>query len=239
MIACSQVSKVYRTLDGREAGIRDVSLEARPGELVVVRGPSGCGKSTLLLAMGGMLRPDAGRVTIVAADVYGGPAGARARLRATTVGFVFQLFHLVPYLTVRGNVLAGLPRITREGEARADALLEELGLAGRRDALPSTLSAGERQRTALARALAKQPSVLLADEPTGNLDPANARVVFARMDQFRREGGTVVVVTHGPDADPFATRTLEAFGSGGPCGFRASGMTAPGTGHAGGTGILS
>ena len=228
MITCNSLAKVYRTPDGREAGIRDVSLGADAGEMVVVRGPSGCGKSTLLLALGGMLRPDSGRVMLGGVDVYAASAGERGRLRATTVGFVFQMFHLVPYLPVRGNVLAGLPRVTREGEARADALLEELGLAGRRDALPATLSAGERQRTALARALAKAPKLLLADEPTGNLDPANARIVFERMDQFRREGGAVLVVTHGTDAAPFATRTWEATEAGAPCRFRRAGVAGAG-----------
>ena len=216
MIACAQCTKVYRTPDGREAGIRDVSLEAGKGEWVLVRGPSGCGKSTLLLALGGMLRPDAGTVRLDGADLYGMGASERARLRARSVGFVFQLFHLVPYLTVRENVLSGAPRGER---GHVEALIHELGLEGRRNALPGTLSAGEKQRTALARALASRPSVLLADEPTGNLDPGHARAVFERMERFRKEGGTVVMVTHGSDANGFATRIVEARGGKAPFGF--------------------
>ena len=219
MIECVDITKVYRGPGGGEAGIRGVTLRAVPGELVVVRGPSGCGKSTLLMTLGGMLRPDAGRVRLGGVDVYGLGGGARAGLRSREVGFVFQLFHLVPYLTVRENVMAGLGAGARDGMGRVDALMEELGLGARRDALPATLSAGERQRAALARALAKEPRVVLADEPTGNLDPANARVVFERLDRFRRSGGTVLVVTHGTDADPFATRVIEARGGRGPFGF--------------------
>ena len=219
MIACTGLTKVYRTRDGGEAGIRDVSMEARGGEWVLVRGPSGCGKSTLLLALGGMLRPDGGEVRLGGLDVYGMGPAERARLRAGSVGFVFQLFHLVPYLTVRENVMCGALDGGMAARGRGEALIEELGLGGRREALPGTLSAGEKQRTALARALVGGPTVLLADEPTGNLDPGHSRVVFERMARFRKDGGAVVMVTHGADANGFATRIVEARGTGAPFGF--------------------
>lgn len=219
MLECLDMTKVYRGPGGGEAGIRGVTLRVVPGELVVVRGPSGCGKSTLLMTLGGMLRPDSGQVRMDGVDVYGLGAGERAALRSRVVGFVFQLFHLVPYLTVRENVMAGLGAGTHDEKGRADGWIEDLGLGAKRDALPATLSAGERQRAALARALAKDPRVVLADEPTGNLDPANARAVFERLDRFRRSGGTVLVVTHGTDADPFATRVIEARGCRAPFGF--------------------
>jgi len=208
MITCRDLTKRFKTVDGRVAGMDGVTLDVARGEWLVLRGPSGSGKTTLLLTLGGMLRPDSGTVTVGGVDPYQVSAEARAAIRARSIGFVFQLFHLVPYLTVRQNILAGMDRRDAEIEARADALLEELGLGTRRDAMPGTLSAGERQRVALARALAKKPDVILADEPTGNLDPENARIVFERLERFRRDQGTVLMVTHGADAERYGTRTL-------------------------------
>lgn len=210
MIACEQLSRRFRGPDRDVAALDNVSLSVERGEFVVIQGASGSGKSTLLLALGGMQRPSQGRVLLDRRELYALAPAERNQLRAKSIGFVFQLFHLIPYLTVRENILAGLPgNVGREAaRQRADALIASLGLAARARHLPGTLSAGERQRTALARALVKQPSVILADEPTGNLDPANAAEVFKHLDAFRRDGGTVVVVTHGDDAAPFAQRTL-------------------------------
>jgi putative ABC transport system ATP-binding protein len=131
-----------------------------------------------------------------------------SRYRARSVGFVFQLFHLVPYLSVHGNVLAGLPPGSVVDPAEADRWVEALGLTARRNSAPATLSAGERQRVALARALIKRPSLILADEPTGNLDPDNAARVLEQLDHYRRSGGTVVLVTHGSEANQYATQRL-------------------------------
>ena len=190
------------------AGLDDVSFEIARGEFVAIQGPSGSGKSTLLLTLGGMLRPTSGCVSLLGRDLYALSGGARARFRAESLGFVFQLFHLVPYLDVRSNILAGLPTVDAAARARVEALIQGLGLAPRARELPSTLSAGERQRVALARALAKQPPLILADEPTGNLDPENAALVFNRLADYQRGGGTVLVVTHGSDASPHASRVL-------------------------------
>ena len=209
MITCEHVTRNFATRPGGVAGLLDVSVHINASEFVVLHGPSGSGKSTLLLAIGGMLRPESGTVSVRGKDLYALSAAARARFRAARMGFVFQLFHLVPYLTVRQNVLAGMtPAQARAASAQIDELLFELGLGERRNALPGTLSAGERQRAALARAMARKPPLILADEPTGNLDPANAVVVFQHLDRYRRAGGTVLVVTHGNDAAPYATRTL-------------------------------
>lgn len=210
MIVCEQLSRRFRGPDREVTALDQVSLSIARGEFIVIQGASGSGKTTLLLALGGMQRPTQGRVVLDGRDIYALAPDARNRLRAQSIGFVFQLFHLVPYLTVRENVLAGLPDGAQgeAGQRRADDLLASLGLTARTRHLTGTLSAGERQRTALARALVKQPSVILADEPTGNLDPANAAEVFKHLDAFRRSGGTVVVVTHGDDAAPFAQRTL-------------------------------
>lgn len=209
MVTCEHIRREFHGPTGIVCGLNNLSLTVSRGELVAVQGASGSGKSTLLLTLGGMLRPTGGTVTVDGQDLYALDAADRARVRARLIGFVFQLFHLVPYLTVRENILSGLPgSVDTAGRRKAAELLEELGLTARADHRPSTLSAGERQRTALARALIKEPTLILADEPTGNLDPSNAALVFRRLDTYRRQGGTVIVVTHGNDAAPFASRTL-------------------------------
>lgn len=208
MIVLDAVSKVYRKPDGEVRALDDLSLSVGKGEFVAVRGPSGSGKSTLLLTVGGMIHPTRGRVLVDGQDVYALSAGQRARLRAEKIGFVFQMFHLVPYLDTLENVL--VPNLAGARVASRDAadLLAHLQLAERLHHRPSELSAGERQRVALARALIKRPEIVLADEPTGNLDPDNARQVMAYLAEFHRLGGTVLVVTHDPLADEYAQRTL-------------------------------
>ena len=209
MIHCDQLTKSYRTKAGDVQALDGVTLQVAPGEFVCIRGPSGCGKSTLLLAVGGMLRPTAGSLRIAGRELYSLPATQRAHFRNTELGFVFQMFHLVPYLTVLENVLLPANAATPEVRARARALLDQLGLAARSHHRPAQLSAGERQRTAIARALLRQPKVILADEPTGNLDPANADAVFQHLKGFQRGGGTVLLVTHGATAEGLADRVLE------------------------------
>lgn len=191
-----------RALDG-------IDLEVREGEFVAVRGPSGSGKTTLLMAIAGMLRPSAGTVRVNQQDVYGLGNRERAAFRAKNIGFVFQMFHLVPYLNVLENVLLAAPVDDRSSRSTAAAeLLDELGLAERATHRPSELSAGEKQRTAIARALLNRPKIILADEPTGNLDPDNAETVVQHLHDFQQNGGTVVVATHGPTAEAFASRVV-------------------------------
>ena len=212
MLSLENVSKVFRTRHGPVRALEKVSLSIEAGEFTVVRGPSGSGKTTLLLALGGMQRPTSGRVLVrdsgqaSGRDLYAMSSAERARFRARRVGFVFQMFHLVPYLNVTDNVLLAAGR--GGAAAAAGELIERLGLAGRRHHRPADLSAGERQRAAIARALVNDPDVILADEPTGNLDPENAEDVLGRLAEFHRKGGTVVVVTHSAAADGFATRIV-------------------------------
>ena len=197
MIHLEQVSKVYRGLDGPVHALSEVALDVEAGQFVVVRGPSGCGKSTLLGVVGGLSMPTSGQVRVAGEDVVGMSGGARARFRARQIGFVFQMFHLLPYLSVLENVVAAaMPQESAPPQARAEELLQRFHLAHRLRHRPSELSTGECQRVAIARALINRPSLILADEPTGNLDPENAEAVLDLLAGFHREGGTVLLVTH-------------------------------------------
>lgn len=197
LLKLSHVTKVYSRGPQLIRALDDVSLEVADGEFVSLVGPSGCGKTTLLLIAGGLLRPDTGAVTVAGTEPYHLTPEQRSRFRGQNVGFVFQQFHLVPYLSVRENVLSPVLAWWQGGlHERADQLLERFGLLERRDHRPEELSTGERQRTALARALLHQPKLLLADEPTGNLDPENAALVLNTLRECANQGCGVVLVTH-------------------------------------------
>ncbi len=208
MLAVENLSKIYRTRAGAVKALDGVSLGVDKGEFIVVCGPSGSGKTTLLLTLAAMLRPSGGVVRFHGQDIYQMRNADRARFRAVNIGFVFQMFHLVPYLNVLENVLLASGTGRGESLTPAEELLQRLGLQHRLTHRPSELSAGEKQRAALARALLNRPRLILADEPTGNLDSENARSVLLHLQDFQREGGTVLVATHGPAAGEFATQTI-------------------------------
>lgn len=208
MLTLADIRKTYRSRDNHEvAAVDGVSFELKKGEFVAVQGSSGCGKSTLLLIAGGLLSPDSGNVAIDGADPYGMSANARSALRAEKIGFVFQQFHLAPYLSVRDNIMApDLASLSKRGPERADELMKEFGLTGRATHVPDELSTGERQRVALARALFNNPGLILADEPTGNLDPDNSRIVLDRLREIAKQGAAVLMVTHDESAAQAADR---------------------------------
>jgi len=210
MLDIREISKTYTT-GGKSVSVLDrVSVRVAPGEFVAVRGPSGCGKSTLLLAAGGLLRPDSGQVLVAGDDPYALSPESRASFRADNIGFVFQQFHLVPYLNVLDNVLAPSMASSGDGaEARARELIEHFGLTDRIAHVPGELSTGERQRAALARAMLNGPKVLLADEPTGNLDLDSGAIVLDYMKEFAASGGAVLMVTHEPSAAEKADRIID------------------------------
>lgn len=209
MVELENVIKSYQTRKGRVDALYDVSLGIEKGEFVVLCGPSGCGKTTLLMTIAAMLRPTSGSVSIEENDLYAMSTQARARFRAQNIGFVFQMFHLVPYLNIVENIiLADQTTGGNNPSAKADELLKQLGLAERATHKPSELSAGEKQRTAIARAMFNNPKIILADEPTGNLDGDNATSVFGHLSEFHRNGGTVIVATHGPEAEKYADRVI-------------------------------
>lgn len=210
LLQLENISKSYNESQSTIHAVDGVSLEVAAGEFVAVRGPSGCGKSTLLLTAGGLLKPDQGKVKIEDQDPYSLSPDDRAEFRANNIGFVFQQFHLVPYLSVLENVLApGLATNVNSGlRERALKLVEQFGLTDRIGHVPAKLSSGERQRVAMARALLNSPKLLLADEPTGNLDQENAENILAYLKQFAAEGGAVLLVTHDDRAVVYAQRVV-------------------------------
>jgi len=193
------LSKTFGRDEGLVRAVDEIDLEVRAGETVAVMGPSGCGKSTLLHLLGGLERPAAGEIWLAGRRIDTLTERALARLRRTAIGFVFQAFHLIDELTAQENVelpalLAG--RSPRAARRQAADLLERVGLADRATSLPAALSGGQRQRVAIARALSNDPLVVLADEPTGNLDSGATREVLRLFDSLHEAGQTLVIVTH-------------------------------------------
>lgn len=213
MLVLAEVAKTYQKGRRRVTALGQTDLTVREGEFVAVQGPSGSGKTTCLLVAGGLLRPDAGKVLIEGRDLYAMTRNRLASFRSRNIGFVFQQYHLIPYLSVLENILA--PEATRsrtDREEQGRLLAEQFGLGHRLDHTPAELSSGEKQRTALARALLFRPKVLLADEITGNLDHVNARLVLGYLRQYADTGGTVLLVTHDRESARQADRveTLRA-----------------------------
>ena len=211
MLRMDQVTKTYVRRHHETAGLRQADLEIEDGDFVAIVGPSGSGKSTLLLMLGGMLSPTSGRVLIDGQSVYDLPTNGRAALRKLKIGFVFQTFNLVPYLSALQNVQIPL---LLQGVAEKDQidaatrLLTRVGLGDRLDHKPAELSVGQQQRVALARMLANDPKIILADEPTGNLDPETGTSVLDFFAELNREGKTIVMVTHDMRAAAAARRVL-------------------------------
>jgi putative ABC transport system ATP-binding protein len=211
MLRMEAVTKIYDGRGRTVAGLRSVTLDIPKGDSLCVVGPSGCGKSTLLLILGGMLSPTEGRVLLDGQSLYSLSSDKRAKLRREKIGFLFQTFNLVPYLSALENVqipllLAGLNGPCQK--ERAAALLQQVGLGDRLDHKPSELSVGQQQRVALARMLANNPEIILADEPTGNLDPETGEQIVALLEEINKEGRTVVMVTHDPRFAVRAKRTV-------------------------------
>ena len=198
--------------------LEDLDLHVAAGEFVAVRGESGIGKSTLLNLIAGLDRPDAGVVRVDGTDLSGLDDDALTRLRRRRIGFIFQAFHVLPYLAVSENVALPLALLGRRGpdaDARVRAMLDAVGLGDRAASRPRELSGGELQRVAIARALVHAPAIVLADEPTGNLDPDSALDVIALLrDVVKREGATAVLVTHSPTAAAAADRVVVLRASG-------------------------
>lgn len=209
MIEVKGLDKTFHAGSNVVTALDNVDLNIRKDDFALIKGPSGCGKSTLLFAMGGLLTPSAGAVRVSGKEIYALSEKERLRYRSRIIVFVFQSYYFIPYLSIAENILVlnkvdGI-KLTLE---EVQSVAERLNIHHRLDHKPSELSVGEKQRASLARAMVVKPSIILADEPTGNLDPENASEVIRYLSEFNKQGGTVVMVTHGSDADSFATRQL-------------------------------
>ena len=211
-ITAESLVKNYGRGKKEVSGLSGVNLRVEKGEYVAVVGPSGSGKTTLLLSLGGLIHPTSGKVLIDGTSVYDLKPAERIELRRSQIGFLFQTFNLIPYLTALENtqvplMISGKGRAQQETTARST--LERVGLGNRLHHKPSELSVGQQQRVALARTLANSPSIILADEPTGNLDPATADGVANMLQELNDEGITIVMVTHDPRMAARAGRVTE------------------------------
>jgi len=212
MIELKDVSKTYNGDSVPVHALREVNLQVTEGEFVAVMGPSGSGKSTMLTLLGAMNPPSQGQVLVDEIDVYSLGPERQADFRHEYVGFIFQQLQLLPYLTALENVLLALAIARRpkgEKSALAREALAQVGLAGKEDRLPYQLSGGEQGRVAVARAIVNQPPLVLADEPTGNLDRATGTQVLDLLRDLNRQGQTVVMVTHDQEAASYARRTVK------------------------------
>ncbi len=211
MIQLKNAQKVYPLGEVDVPALRGIDLTIKPGEFVAIMGPSGSGKSTLLHLLGCLDLPSDGLVQLDGQDVTKLDEDTLAQIRGKKIGFVFQTFNLIPTLTALENVelplfFQGVPR--QERRARAVELLQRVGLGERVHHKPAQLSGGERQRVAIARALANNPEIILADEPTGNLDSESGQAILDLLAQLHREGRTIILVTHNPEAAAYAQRIL-------------------------------
>jgi putative ABC transport system ATP-binding protein len=211
MIQLDKVSRTFQVGDQQVLALREVSLSIAAGEYIAIMGPSGSGKSTMLNLLGLLDRPSSGRYSLDGRDVTGLNEAESARVRREKIGFVFQFFHLVPRLDAAANialplVLAGVAPAERK--QRVAQLLADVGLTERADHLPSQLSGGQLQRVAIARAMSMHPALLLADEPTGNLDRATGREVMGVLEDLNQRGATLIVITHDQEIGARARRRI-------------------------------
>ncbi|MDZ4165412.1 MAG: ABC transporter ATP-binding protein [Smithellaceae bacterium] len=210
-IQVNDLSKQYGNGEAAVLAVRGLSFHIAGGELIAIMGESGSGKSTLLTVMGALNKPGQGKYIVDNIDVYSLGHEEMADFRRQYLGFVFQSFHLVPYLTVRENVLLPLTPVNMKEKvkvAMAEEALGRVGLAGKGERLPSQISGGEQERVAIARAVVNKPPILLADEPTGNLDTRTTREVMNLLEELNSDGMTIIMVTHNPECARYARRIL-------------------------------
>ncbi len=210
VVKCDNLWKIYHSGKVEVPALRGVNLEIHEGEMVAIMGPSGCGKSTLLYVLGGLTPPTSGVVLVDGNDLSEMSDSERTLLRRRTIGFVFQRFNLLPGLSARGNIVLA-QQIQGDGfnPHRFDVTVNLLGLRDRLNHKPSALSGGEQQRVAIARAVITEPKILLADEPTGNLDTQNSETVLRMLRQLNHElRQTIILITHNPEAASYADRTV-------------------------------
>ena len=210
ILEARHLNKTYALDNRRITVLKDISLSIATGEFVVITGSSGSGKTTLLTLLSGLDQPSSGQVAIQGQEITGATEDELAPIRNRMIGFVFQSFHLVPSMTAKENIMFPAEIMgKKDAEQTARRLLKRVGLADRADNMPSQLSGGEKQRVSLCRAMVNHPKLLFADEPTGNLDSENGRVVLSQLIDLKTEqGATLVLVTHNPDIAKAADRVL-------------------------------
>jgi len=211
-IQVKNVAKLYGEGEAAVSAVADMSFEIEAGEFIAVMGQSGSGKSTLLSILGALNTPTSGKLVDDDVDVYAMNHEKRADFRRESIGFIFQNFNLIPYLTLAENVMlpmAPLKTTRKQKKALAEEALRRVGLAGKADRLPSQISGGEQERVAIARAIVNKPPILLADEPTGNLDSRTGKEIMELIRDLNRESVTVVMVTHTAEYAKYAHRTLQ------------------------------
>lgn len=206
MLEIKNITKKYQKGGNVFTALDGVTLQVEEGDFIAIVGPSGSGKSTLLNTVGGLIHPDSGQVLFNGKDIYSIKRHESDFYRSNNIGFVFQQFHLLPYLTVLENI-----KMVGAGSAFTSEIedyLEKCSLLPLKNKYPGELSVGEKQRTAFIRAIITKPDILLADEPTGNLDPENSSILMSLIEDFHREGGTVLLVSHDPESPKYATRQI-------------------------------
>jgi len=211
LIEIKNLSKAYKSGDERVMALVDVDLDIKRGEFISVMGPSGSGKSTLLTILGGLNHPTQGDVVVDDIPIYKLPLEKLADFRREYLGFIFQSFQLIPYLTVIENVMLPLSiteKSNREQIKMAEEILEKVGLKVKAKRLPDQLSGGEQERVAIARALVNAPPILMADEPTGNLDTRTGKEIMELFKRLNEEGQTIIMVTHNPENTAYSSRTI-------------------------------
>ena len=206
MLKAKNITKTYTKNGSSFTALDDVSLNLAEGEFAAIVGPSGSGKSTLLHTVGGLIRPNAGQILFREKDVYAMGNKDADLYRSKSVGFVFQQFHLMPYLTVYENIKMADKETADKKDI--ERFLEKCSLLPLRNKYPSELSVGEKQRTAFVRAIISKPEILLADEPTGNLDPENSQILMSLIADFHKNGSTVLLVTHQSETSKYASRLI-------------------------------
>jgi putative ABC transport system ATP-binding protein len=206
MLEVNNISKRYKNGSEVFTALDDVTVRIDKGDYIAINGASGAGKSTLLYSIGGLIHPDSGEVIYEGKNIFTGGIKATDEFRRRHIGFMFQQFHLMPYLTVHGNIkLACRNKVHLDS---VDRYLEICSLSALKNKFPSALSVGEKQRVAFIRAIIQDPDLLLADEPTGNLDPANSNILMSLIEDYHKNGGTVILVSHNPDTSKYSTRTI-------------------------------
>ena len=211
LIEIQAIGKDYQSGEATVEAITQMDFFIDDGEFVSIMGQSGSGKSTLLSILGGLNHPTRGRILLDSLDVYKLTSEQRADLRSEYIGVIFQSFQLIPYLTVLENVklpMAITGKKARQQDKMARDVLERVGLANKADRLPDQLSGGEQERVAIARAIVNRPPILLADEPTGSLDSKTAEEIMKLLMELNREGQTIIMVTHNPEACKYSSRTI-------------------------------